>query len=94
MADDGEDFWIGHPGDDSAFGVVLRFDSESRVAYLSARAPAGLLLSLLSDEQKDSILEVLRAEAAFDLIVAGWGESGTKSGDTGPAGLPDDDAKN
>ena len=71
MADDGEDFWIGHPGDDSAFGVVLRFDSESRVAYLSARAPAGLLLSLLSDEEEDSILEVLRAEAAFDLLPRG-----------------------
>ena len=89
---DDEDFWLGHFGEGSAFGAVLRFDAESRIAFLSARAPAGVLLSLLSDKDDDSILEILRAEAAFDSMVAGWGESGTESGDTGPTGTPDDSA--
>ena len=87
---DDEASWLGHPGDDSAFGVIVRFDVEARIVTMNARAPAGLLLNLLSEEGTDSILALLRAEAAFDVLVAGWGESAIESGDTGPTGTPDD----
>ena len=78
-----EAFWLSHPDDESAeFGAIIRFDSGSRVAYFTARAPAGLLLELLREDGADSITAFLEAEAVFDSLVAGFGESVGEAGDS------------